>query len=100
MVSRSIDDSQRRWLMSEMTDWQAEDLISAEQCRRILGRYETDEEVDRRKQSRIVFALLGMAAFLFALAVLMRRHGSGGVNSRRAGSVSDRRPVRVTPSGR
>jgi uncharacterized membrane-anchored protein/uncharacterized membrane protein len=71
MSQQKIADSQRTWLMAAMAEWQTEGLLSSEQADRILARYETDEELSHRQRSRIVFVLLGMAAFLFWLAVFL-----------------------------
>ena len=71
MNRQKIADSQRRWLSAALSEWQADSLLSTDQADQILARYETNEELGLRKQSLVMFTLLGMAALLFGLAVLL-----------------------------
>src|SRR5207244_3756627 len=71
MTRSTIPDSQRRWLLGEVARWQGEGLIAPDQADRIRQQYETDAEAGTRQRSLFVFALQGMAAFLFGLAVLL-----------------------------
>src|SRR5205807_743113 len=51
--------------------WRDEGILSQDQQLRILDRYETSIEVAERQRSRAIFVLMGVAALLVGLAVLL-----------------------------
>ncbi|MBI3861533.1 MAG: DUF2157 domain-containing protein [Planctomycetia bacterium] len=71
MPARQISDSKRRWLDKELVDWSRQGLITPEQAAKIRGLYETDDEAGARKQSKLSFALMSLAAFLVGLALFL-----------------------------
>lgn len=71
MQRSKLTDAQDKWLETELTAWQTEQIVSAEQAERIRGRYESADEIHERKRSVAVQALFGMAGFLFGLAMLL-----------------------------
>lgn len=71
MSSAKLTAAQRTWLVAALRDWQARAIVTAEQADRILDCYEGEEEVARRTQKTMVFALMSMAALLLGLAVLL-----------------------------
>jgi uncharacterized membrane protein len=71
MPGRPISDKLRCWLLGEMEVWRGGGLLSEEQTGRILDGYESPAEAAGRKRSLAVFALMGVAALLVGLAVLL-----------------------------
>ncbi len=71
MTPRNITERQRIWLTAEMEGWQARGLISADQAAGILGCYGSSEERAERRRSKSFLVLMGAAAFLVGLAVLL-----------------------------
>lgn len=63
--------AQQQWLDQELTGWQSDQILSADQADQIRNRYESADEINERKRSVAVQALFAMAAFLFGLAVLL-----------------------------
>lgn len=71
MPGRILTETQRKWLLSELAHWRDSTIISPEQSDRILNLYESPSDISARKGARAIFTLLGIAAFLVALAVLL-----------------------------
>ena len=71
MTKRNISSKQRIWLLSELNAWGEQEILSHEQTNAILNLYETSDEVSGRKRRRIIFVLMGLAAFLVGLAALL-----------------------------
>ncbi len=71
MPNRGISEKQRAWLVSQLDDWQSQDVLSTDQAFRILDLYETQTELAERKRSSALLALLGLAAFLVGLGALL-----------------------------
>jgi uncharacterized membrane protein len=71
MAGRDITSEQRHWLVSQMKDWQSSGIVSAEQTSRILELYESQEQLTERQQSAALTTLMGVAAFLVGLGVLL-----------------------------
>jgi uncharacterized membrane protein len=59
------------WLQSELGQWSREGLVSPEQVRAILARYESAELLKNRGRSLIFFTLCGLAILLAAAGVLL-----------------------------
>lgn len=70
-MKRTISKRQRSWLLSELSAWSGKGILSEEQTRTILGLYETPEEVSSRSRRRTIFVLMGLAACLVGLALLL-----------------------------
>ncbi|MCU0707578.1 MAG: DUF2157 domain-containing protein [Pirellula sp.] len=71
MTKRSISESQRAWLVSELQDWQSRGMLSVDQATPILDLYESSTEIDDRKRSKGVLTLVGISALLVGLGVLL-----------------------------
>lgn len=71
MARRGISDKQRTWLADQLADWQSIGLLSAEQAGPILELYETAGEQADRQRSMALLVLMGVAAFLVALGLLL-----------------------------
>ena len=71
MSRRTITETQRRWLAAESDWWRQEELLSPEQVRGILDRYEDARDIGRRRQSMLSFAVLSLAAVLFGMGVFL-----------------------------
>jgi len=71
MASRDITSEQRHWLVSQMDHWQSSGIVSADQASRILELYESQEQLTDRQQSAALTTLMGVAAFLVGLGVLL-----------------------------
>lgn len=71
MPGRILTDAQRKWLLTELAHWRDSSIISTDQSDRILTLYESPSDISARKGARAIFTLLGIAAFLIALAVLL-----------------------------
>jgi uncharacterized membrane protein len=71
MARRDITSEQRHWLVSQMDEWQSSGIVSAEQTSRILELYESQEQLTDRQQSAALTTLMGVAALLVGLGVLL-----------------------------
>jgi uncharacterized membrane protein len=71
MAGRDITSEQRRWLVGQMDHWKSSGIVSAEQTSRILELYESQEQMTDRQQSAALTTLMGVAAFLVGLGVLL-----------------------------
>lgn len=71
MAKRPLSYQQRTWLLEELDTWRTQALVSAKQVQDILALYETSGEVSERQHSRALVMLMGIAAFLIGLAVLL-----------------------------
>jgi hypothetical protein len=71
MPKHSISARQLSWLRNELTSWQTEGVLSADQGERILARYESPSDIVDRQRSRAVFTLMAVAGLLIAAAVLL-----------------------------
>ncbi len=71
MAQRGISANQRDWLASQLDDWRAAEIIAPDQAARILGLYETPAQLAQRGRSLLLTTLMGVAALLVAMAVLL-----------------------------
>ncbi len=71
MSGRSISGRLRGWLLGEMDLWRGEGILSEDQAARIVGLYETPADISRQKKSLAQFTLMGLAASMIGLAVLL-----------------------------
>jgi uncharacterized membrane protein len=71
MDKRPLTQNMRQWLLDQMDHWRDQDLVSEEQGQAILNLYETPRQSSSRQQSVAIFVLLGVAAFLVGLAVIL-----------------------------
>jgi hypothetical protein len=71
MTPRGIDERQRTWLAEEVAAWRAQGVVSREQASAILGLYGTSEERAEHRRSKSLLMLMGAAAFLVGLGVLL-----------------------------
>ena len=71
MAKRGISDAQRTWLVRQLDDWQSHGLLSANQAAPILDLYETPVELTDRKRSIALVTLMGIAALMIGLSVLL-----------------------------
>lgn len=71
MAKRRLTDAQRHWLQDEMQSWQDLSLLSETQRHGIFDLYELPSDSAARKQGTAVFILMGVAAFLVGLALLL-----------------------------
>lgn len=70
-MARELSNRRRRWLTEELVQWQTDGVISPDQGRRILDGYVSPSEMGVRKRRLASFALVGLAVFMFGLAVLL-----------------------------
>ena len=71
MARSKLTTAQQQWLDRELSQWQADQVVSADQASLIRGRYDSVDDISDRQRSVAVQALFAMAAFLFGLAVLL-----------------------------
>ena len=71
MAGREISESRRAWLTEELAVWLGAGIVSGDQATQIEGLYETRGQSAQRRASHAVFTLMGVAAFLVGLAVLL-----------------------------
>ena len=71
MATRGINDKQRNWLAGEVEAWQAQGLVTHEQGAGILGLYGSSEERAEHRRSKAMLVLMGAAALLVGLGVLL-----------------------------
>lgn len=71
MDKRGISNKQRAWLVSQLADWQSQQVVSADQAGQILGLYASQTELDDRRRSVALLTLMGVAAFLVGLGALL-----------------------------
>ena len=71
MDKREISNRRRTWLEREIEVWRDESLLSPEQGTQILSLYKTSADLAARNRNLALFTLMGMAAFLVGLAVLL-----------------------------
>ena len=71
MEKQAISTKQRAWLLEALQAWRGRGIVSEEQAGRILGLYETPAAIAERQRSRGIFTLMGVAALLVGLAVLL-----------------------------
>lgn len=71
MAQRGISAHQRNWLASQLDDWRAAEIIAPDQAARILDLYETPAQLAQRGRSVLLTTLMGVAALLVAMAVLL-----------------------------
>lgn len=71
MSDRQLSDEMRTWLQGELTAWQQQQLITADQASSILQHYEPETAARQRKQNVFLVALGGLAALMIAAAVLL-----------------------------
>ncbi len=61
----------RRWVETESARWSADGLLTQDQARSILERYESHEALSTRRSRRLFFVLTGMAILMAAVGVLL-----------------------------
>lgn len=71
MTKRFIDAHQRAWLVAALDDWRSLGLLSEDQPGPILDLYETQTELAERKHSLALLTLMGIAALMVGLGVLL-----------------------------
>jgi len=71
MEKQAISTKQRAWLLEALQAWRGRGIVSEEQAGRILDLYETPAAIAERQRSRGIFTLMGVAALLVGLAVLL-----------------------------
>ncbi len=71
MEKQAISTKQRAWLLEALQAWRGWGIVSEEQAGRILDLYETPAAIVERQRSRGIFTLMGVAALLVGLAVLL-----------------------------
>jgi uncharacterized membrane protein len=71
MPKWSISANQRAWLVEQLKRWQSQQIVSADQAGQVLGLYESPAEVAERGRSKLLLTLMGVAAFLIGLALLL-----------------------------
>jgi len=71
MEKRQLSPNMRQWLLDQMEHWREQNFVSEEQAQSILDLYESPSQSSSRQQSIAIFVLLGVAAFLVGLAVLL-----------------------------
>ena len=71
MDKRPLTQNMRQWLLDQMDHWRDSNLVSEDQAHAILDLYETPRQSSTRLQSVAIFVLLGVAAFLVGLAVML-----------------------------
>jgi uncharacterized membrane protein len=71
MSKRILSAGQRTWLEGELDAWQEAGILPAQQRPQILDLYETPEQSAERRTGWAVFTLMGLAALLVGLAVLL-----------------------------
>ncbi len=71
MEKQPLAQNHRQWLLDQMALWRRENLVTEEQKHAILDLYQTQQQSAARQQSIAIFVLLGVAAFLVGLAVLL-----------------------------
>jgi uncharacterized membrane protein len=71
MSKWSISVRERTWLAEQLGRWQTEQIVSSEQASRVLGLYESSAELAERGRSKLLLALMGVAALLVGLAALL-----------------------------
>ena len=71
MTKWSISARQRTWLVEQLDRWQAQQVVSSEQATRVLGLYDSPAELAERGRSKLLLVLMGVAALLVGLAVLL-----------------------------
>jgi uncharacterized membrane protein len=71
MEKQAISTKQRAWLLEALQAWRGDGIVSEEQAGRILDLYETPAAIADRQRSRGIFTLMGVAALLVGLAVLL-----------------------------
>ena len=71
MARSKLTAAQQQWLDHELSLWQADQIVNADQAGQIRERYDSADDINDRKRSVAVQALFAMAAFLFGLAVLL-----------------------------
>lgn len=71
MTPRGISERHRTWLAGEVEAWRARGLVSTDQAAGILALYGTSEERAEHRRSKSLLVLMGAAAFLVGLGVLL-----------------------------
>ncbi|HEY4233876.1 MAG TPA: DUF2157 domain-containing protein [Lacipirellulaceae bacterium] len=71
MSKWSISTKQRAWLVEQLERWQSQHFVSADQATQVLGLYESPAELAERGRSKLLVTLMGVAAFLIGLALLL-----------------------------
>ena len=71
MAGREISESRRAWLIEELAVWRGAGILGNDQAAQIESLYETRGQSTQRRVSRAMFTLMGVAAFLVGLAVLL-----------------------------
>ena len=71
MSGRAISEGSRAWLCEELTVWRKAGILDDQQSAQIEGLYETRGQSAQRRVSRAMFTLMGVAALLVGLAVLL-----------------------------
>lgn len=68
---RAISQHQRQWLVDQLQYWESQNLVSSEQGRAILERYESGESIEERRRQKLFLALCGIAAVMCAVGVIL-----------------------------
>lgn len=71
MSARGVNEKQRSWLAGELNHWQSQGLVSSEQAGKILGLYETQEDLAEKRRSKAMLVLMAGAALLSGFGVLL-----------------------------
>jgi uncharacterized membrane protein len=71
MAKRDISQNQREWLVTELNDWTSQGLVSPDQVSGILNIYQSESDLADQKHSLALQTLMGVAAFLVGLGVLL-----------------------------
>lgn len=70
-MKRVLTDKQRGWLAGELEVWKSQSIVSEEQSSKILDLYESSADLSDRKRSVLLSTLMGLAALMVGLAVLL-----------------------------
>jgi uncharacterized membrane protein len=70
-MGRQLSASKRRWLGEQLEQWQSEGILTADQSRQIMDRYESVQEAAEVTNTRAVNALMGTAALLVVAGVFL-----------------------------
>lgn len=70
-MGQKLSSSNRRWLSEQLEQWQSEGILTADQSRQIMSRYESVREAAAFSNNLAVNALLGTASLLVVAGVFL-----------------------------
>ena len=70
-MGQRLSASKRRWLSEQIQQWQCEGILTADQTRQIMGRYESAREAAEFFSNLAVNALMGTASLLVVAGVFL-----------------------------